>query len=1214
VANKGVYLGLIFIVVFGLSIEGYAADPSSSTMQLTCPYWYGTFDAAGYSDGIYWGESPIHSYYFHEVLSGEWGAAIYYDGISTEPNAMWLTNQFIYPDWTTNSKFSIFSNPTAWHNQNNPTPGDNTGQSVIKNTQDNRIKVTIDYEIADLGASNRSPMTCLASDDKHSGYVGSDRYVLLQTYTITNISATAAVTNLELYQMLHAHPAESYANDVESLYSSLVFTDPLASYTPFNAVHTVGNFKYDITQWNTNDTGHKDFVGFSTTQAPDIIDTGLYVGNDGKPLRPGTHWDIEERNLNGVTYLKDEVAAAMGWHLGTLGVEQSVKRTVAFMFGAGTVTSNPVTFTKTSDVSTGHCVDPNNINNNLVTYSLCYNANGFSSTNVSIIDYLPAEMDFDPALNSSWTYNSGTHTATYSFSYTSTSSGCVQLKLKVNRFASPGSTITNNAEIKGDNFFVKASCNVNVCNWGGTIIYVDRDATAGFKNGTSWNNAFLELRDGITAAERLEGAITAIWVAAGTYKPVDSMITNYQNETFELPDNVALIGHFGGKGIYETSPYERDLTNTTRATILDGQIGTSSQAVSKVITATNVNNGLVDGFTIRGGYGCSGISTSGIYLDNSNVSIVNSRFENTDYGIWAANYSYPYIHPYIHNCTFFNNRSKAAYTNSSYCQPAFSYCTFDGNNVANYGIYAGSCATTVQNSIFKNFTSNAISMSDYSLSITDSIVKNNGGEGISASGCNVSMTHCLVEDNGNNGIDLSDSSSLMSERSIIRHNGCGFSLNDNVTTTIKNCWIHNNGDDGIYLAGYEETLIIRNNTIFGNGYYGIDAYYSDLDPDVRNCILNSNGGTNSTNDFIGSCAVNYCCLQYAHLGGTGNFVANPLFTFSGGDANDLHIMIDSPCRDAGDPYGIYTNEKDIDDEARSQGCVDIGADENSKADYNQDGIVNFSDFATFAASWLKTNAQVSLDNDTDVDFADLSLFCHDWLRQPLGWLQDILASGGSGSSMAMMMAGDDSITEDMSETSGDSLMITDVQTSRTLMPKRLARRVDVFYAITAADQQQSSTSSQLMAEGSSEQQMMLDGNTPMIYLVYDGNMTPDPNTEVTIYVHTDTSLLCMGAAITVTGDANITTGMSEADCNNYGWDNGWNSDPYIDPDGWIYLNGVSWPAIATETVSYFKFIYHSGEVSVSFITEDDWSCAFDANCQPVSFSTDALIFGRDPNE
>ncbi len=118
-------------------------------------------DAAGYSDaGIYYGQSPIHGedhnvYGYHELLSGEWGSALFYTGIDTpatvDPNdepdrrqAMWLTKRFKWPDWDTNSDFYKPAGKIveAWHNPNNPAPLMNTGQSTIRNDE---VEITIDY-------------------------------------------------------------------------------------------------------------------------------------------------------------------------------------------------------------------------------------------------------------------------------------------------------------------------------------------------------------------------------------------------------------------------------------------------------------------------------------------------------------------------------------------------------------------------------------------------------------------------------------------------------------------------------------------------------------------------------------------------------------------------------------------------------------------------------------------------------------------------------------------------------------------------------------------------------------------------------------------------------------------------------------------------------------------------------------------------------------
>ena len=126
-----------------------------------------------------------------------------------------------------------------------------------------------------------------------------------------------------------------------------------------------------------------------------------------------------------------------------------------------------------------------------------------------------------------------------------------------------------------------------------------------------------------------------------------------------------------------------------------------------------------------------------------------------------------------------------------------------------------------------------------------------------------------------------------------------------------------------------------------------------------------------------------------------------------------------------------------------------------------------------------------------------------------------------------------------------------------------------------------------------------------IYLTCDTN-SPDPNTEVTVYVFSDVNLSSMDMIVTVTGDANITTAMGTVDCNQYGWDQGWSWDPYIDPNGWVEFGGISLAGQATGTVGYFKFIYHSGQVTVSITADSD---VYDGNSQPVTFSTDPLIFG-----
>jgi len=339
------------------------AAPSDWHVMIGAPNFYGDLDAGGYSDWIWWGYEPNHHpYSYHEVLSGEYGAALYYNSISTEPNAMWLTDLFVYPDWTTDSNFAVSGTPSSWNNLNNPVPPNqyarndayqwttayNTGQSILL-SDDGKIRVTIDYEVVDLGEGNWSPMS-IRDATGQIGFVKSDRFLFLQTYTITNLQNDADITGLELYQLLHSHGANDYGPTVHASYTAANYNDPLANYIPYNPVHTIGNFCYDFTQWNNiNDPNrsswvtHTDWVGFSSTVAPDVFECGDYnstaLESYGKPEQ-GVHISVEKRILNQNPYRYGETAGAMGWYLPNLGPQESTSITVAFMFGYGPIDYN----------------------------------------------------------------------------------------------------------------------------------------------------------------------------------------------------------------------------------------------------------------------------------------------------------------------------------------------------------------------------------------------------------------------------------------------------------------------------------------------------------------------------------------------------------------------------------------------------------------------------------------------------------------------------------------------------------------------------------------------------------------------------------------------------------------------------------------------------------------------------------------------------------
>jgi hypothetical protein len=148
--------------------------------------------------------------------------------------------------------------------------------------------------------------------------------------------------------MLHSHAAIDWQGNVKSFYDTNDYDDPLAGYSPWNKKHQVGKFRYDITQCGQlykMDPNYRIYIGFSSTKEPNVYDNNYYCSTilyelpdynfyglyAGKPPRPGTHWNIEERNLKGVPDINGEVAGAMGWYLPTLKPNESTSLTVALM-------------------------------------------------------------------------------------------------------------------------------------------------------------------------------------------------------------------------------------------------------------------------------------------------------------------------------------------------------------------------------------------------------------------------------------------------------------------------------------------------------------------------------------------------------------------------------------------------------------------------------------------------------------------------------------------------------------------------------------------------------------------------------------------------------------------------------------------------------------------------------------------------------------------
>lgn len=183
------------------------------------------------------------------------------------------------------------------------------------------------------------------------------------------------------------------------------------------------------------------------------------------------------------------------------------------------------------------------------------------------------------------------------------------------------------------------------------------------------------------------------------------------------------------------------------------------------------------------------------------------------------------------------------------------------------------------------------------------------------------------------------------DRNIIKNNsayyGAGIMNIPSKITITNNLIINNSGEIGGAVALFGGELI--NNTLAGNTattgvvYVAVD---SELGQSIvlNNIIANSVGGYGlvwagsdgyeniSYNVFWNNTFGDYGSIP-AQTGLNGNISADPLF--ANADGHDYHLLIDSPCINAGDPDFITNeSEKDIDGDSRIFATrVDIGADE-----------------------------------------------------------------------------------------------------------------------------------------------------------------------------------------------------------------------------------------------------------------------------------------------
>lgn len=241
----------------------------------------------------------------------------------------------------------------------------------------------------------------------------------------------------------------------------------------------------------------------------------------------------------------------------------------------------------------------------------------------------------------------------------------------------------------------------------------------------------------------------------------------------------------------------------------------------------------------------------------------------------------------------------------------------------------------------------------------------------------------------------------------VASNGSAIYCN-NASPTIKNCIITdnyaNNDGGGIYCI--QSSPVIINNNIVRNqaGHYGAAICSVDSSPQINGCIIWDNSGP----DIIhGPADITYSDVQGGYIG-LGNIDVDPHFKdpnngifhlkskqwrweqVEQGIGHWVHDSVTSRCIDAGNSGLWAMYESSPADYPRINMGAYSGTGKASmpppnwsfRPDINNDGIVNFKDFAVIASDWLSETRGLPGDMDSDG-----TIFVNDILWIAFYWLK-----------------------------------------------------------------------------------------------------------------------------------------------------------------------------------------------------------------------------------
>lgn len=312
--------------------------------------------------------------------------------------------------------------------------------------------------------------------------------------------------------------------------------------------------------------------------------------------------------------------------------------------------------------------------------------------------------------------------------------------------------------------------------------YVDSTAT-GLNDGTSWVDAYTELRDAVDAAGQPNAEIDSIWIAAGTHVPTDG---SDRTQTFEMSNGLGIFGGFpngGGDGTFDArdpAAFETMLSGDLNGNDLPLFINYDENSYH-VVTINGY--AYVDGVTIEGGnanstevdpvYGYPiDIDGGGVFLNGvgtlTGCVIKNNRADRTGGGVHFDQWEL--VKSRITDSTIRGNEADeggGVWVYGWLCEFTMTRCTVVDNFATSGagGMYSWFTEVIVTNSSFLgNGTlgnGGGLALDGvWSHTMANSIFSGNfsllSGGGIAADGTNLLMTNCSLSRNfaGDSGAGL----------------------------------------------------------------------------------------------------------------------------------------------------------------------------------------------------------------------------------------------------------------------------------------------------------------------------------------------------------------------------------------------------------------------------------------------------------------------------